>query len=141
MKGLYDEASARAVAVGWERQLKRVQIATLIREFKSTVSSPGGARHARNILKRTIEALEGFAASGNETYFTYFTGSVAHCVRLEWRAKAAILQELKALHQLWSATQTDAITPEFAHAMDSLLMHEVKFEEYLPTLELLLRVT
>ena len=104
------------------RAARHLRIVTLIREFNTAVACPGGARRARTILERTIEAL------GAEVPRSELLSQAAQsaCAEPERRVHAKILQELKAVQQLWSATETDTVRSEFAHAMDSLLMYQVR---------------
>ena len=99
---------------------RRAAILALIQEYNSAVGQPGGAARAREVLQRTIEALERWivASAGTESCEPGEGAVDAACI--------PILQELKTVRSLWSASETATVTADFAHAMDSLLMHEVR---------------
>ncbi len=105
-------------ATGWSARVaaesRRVEIRALLHEFNRAIVRRGDARHARLILQRTIEALEGRMA-----------------IEHKGQPLPRILRDLKAVRELWGRRQTETVTPEFAHAMDSLLMYEVREESHL----------
>jgi hypothetical protein len=109
----------------WARKLRREQIVELIRQFTLAVNRPGGRCEAQRILERTIALLDCHATATRQAA----AGEQAEPPALE--AHAAILRELKAVLEVWDPVATGPLPLEVAHAMDSLLMNEARWNERL----------
>lgn len=105
-----------------ELDRERRDVLMLILEFTTAIQTPGRASHALTILEQTIV-----------TVAQHFLAEEALFEELRyWNAKPhrvkhqTILRELKEAYDRWIQTDTAAASAELAHAMDALLLHEVR---------------
>jgi hypothetical protein len=103
---------------------RRAEVLSLLREFSFAVSRPGVGRDPRLILHRLIRALEARlqAEAARDGPDPAALSSPLH------DPLSDILAELKAVSEHWDAKGSGTVTSDFAHAMDALLMYEVREE-------------
>jgi hypothetical protein len=101
---------------------RRAGIRTLLHEFSATISREGATPGARVILHRTVDALEALLVAEMTRKST--SRAVA-----SWSLHdplSAILAELRAIAERWDAADDRPVTSDFAHALDALLVYEIR---------------